>query len=59
MQESSKRTLTPEQRRLERLRQIQHRLFPGDRRLLYGDGDHLNVPIGEVIQWRQQRGRCA
>lgn len=49
------RTMTPEERRLERLRRIQRRLFPGDGRLL---DRILTATVEEVIRWRRQ-GRSA
>lgn len=49
------RTMTAEERRLERLRRIQRRLFPGDGRLL---PKVLTAPVEEVIRWRRQ-GRSA
>lgn len=58
MERAEERTLTPEERRLARLREIQRRLFPGDARLMYGDCRPLQVPIREVILCRQH-GRSA
>lgn len=45
-------TMTAEERRLERLRRIQRRLFPGDGRLL---PKVLTAPVEEVIRWQQGR----
>lgn len=50
MLSAEERTLTAEERRLERLRRIQRRLFPGDRHLL---PRVLTAPVEEVIRWRQ------
>lgn len=50
MQYMTERTMTAEERRLERLRRIQRRLFPGDGRLL---DRTLTATVEEVIRWRQ------
>lgn len=55
MQYMTECTMTAEERRLERLRRIQRRLFPGDRHLL---PRVLTAPVEEVIRWRQS-GRSA
>ena len=55
MQYMTERTMTAEERRLERLRRIQRRLFPGDGHLL---PRILTAPVEEVIRWRRQ-GRSA
>ncbi len=55
MLSAEERTLTAEERRLERLRRIQRRLFPGDGHLL---PRILTAPVEEVIRWRQS-GRSA